>query len=205
MSYQVLDTHTIHDGWCRILVATIRMPDGRTMRREIEDHGAAVAVLPYDPDRGMALMVRQFRAAAFQASGESELLEVPAGLLDEDDPADCARREAREEVGLRLDHLEPVAAVWTMPGISTERMHLYLAAYKPSDRIEAGGGLPDEHEAITLVEMPLADLAGLADDGGLTDLKTFALVQALRLRRPELFSVMDGRVASEPDLRRANL
>jgi 8-oxo-dGTP pyrophosphatase MutT (NUDIX family) len=108
-------------------------------------------------------------------------------MLDEDDPADCARREALEEVGLALTSLEPAGAMWTMPGISTEYMHMYLAPYRRSDRAAAGGGVAGEHENITVTEMSLSALAALADRGGLSDLKTFALVQTLRLRRPDLF------------------
>ena len=144
-------------------------------------------MLPYDPERRVAILVRQFRAPVFHAAGEAEMLEAPAGLLDEDEPANGARREVLEEVGLTLAVLEPVAAVWTMPGISTERMHLFLAPYGPGDRIGAGGGVAGEHEAITVAETALTDLAALADRGALTDLKTFALVQTLRLRRPDLF------------------
>jgi nudix-type nucleoside diphosphatase (YffH/AdpP family) len=165
----------------------IRLPDGEVIKREVEDHGAAVCVLPYDPERRVAMLVRQFRAAVFHASGETEVLEAPAGMLDEDDPADCARREALEEVGLTLNALEPAGAVWTMPGISTEFMHLYLAAYGPADRTGEGGGVAGEHENITVAEIKLFDLADMADRGKLVDLKTLTLLQILRLRRPDLF------------------
>jgi hypothetical protein len=74
-----------------------------------------------------------------------------------------------------------------MPGISTERMHLFLAPYGPGDRTGAGGGAAGEHENVTVSEMTLAALAAMVDRGELTDLKTFALVQTLRLRRPDLF------------------
>lgn len=187
MSYDVLSTKTAYEGWSTLLVATIRTPDGATIKREIEDHGMAVAVLPYDPERGVAMLLRQFRPPLFHAAREIDLLEVPAGLLDDDTPEDCARREAEEEVGLRLTTLEPVAFAWSMAGISTERIHTYLARYSAKDRTGAGGGLAGEHENITAVEMPLADLAGMADSGRITDMKTFALVQTLRLRRPDLF------------------
>jgi nudix-type nucleoside diphosphatase (YffH/AdpP family) len=176
-----------HERWSRLFVATLRLPDGRTCQRDIEDHGQAVAVLPFDPERRVALLLRQFRAPPFQASGHGEMLELPAGRLDEDDPSACARREALEEIGLRLGQLDLVATVWTMPALSTERAHLFLASYVEADRIARGGGLAEEHEDITVVEMPLRDLADMADRGGLTELKLLALVQTLRLRRPELF------------------
>jgi nudix-type nucleoside diphosphatase (YffH/AdpP family) len=187
MEPKLIDLKTLHEGWGRLLALRIRLPDGEVIKREVEDHGAAVCVLPYDPERRVAILVRQFRAAVFHASGEAEVLEAPAGMLDEDDPADCARREALEEVGLTLTALEPAGAVWTMPGISTEFMHLYLAPYRPGDRTGAGGGVAGEHENITVAEMALSDLARMADGGELVDLKTLTLVQSLRLRRPDLF------------------
>ena len=75
-----------------------------------------------------------------------------------------------------------------MPGVSTERMHLYLAPYGEADRAGPGGGVPDEHEHTTVVEMALGALAAMADSGRLDDMKTLVLVQTLRLRRPDLFA-----------------
>lgn len=184
----ITGVETLHDGWTQILRATVRYPDGRLVRREMEHHGAAVGVLPYDPDRRVAMLISQIRAPPLHVANEAAVLEAPAGLLDEGDPEAGARREAMEETGVRLGALEPVALVWTMPGISTERMHLFLAPYGESDRVAAGGGVSSENEAIEVVELPLADLARRADGGGLSDLKTLLLVQTLRLRRPDLFS-----------------
>lgn len=180
-------TRIVHDGWSRFLVAEVTMTDGTRLAREIEDHGRAVAVLPYDPVRRVALLVEQFRTPAFYAAGITQVLEVPAGLLDESEPEDGARREAYEETGVRLGALEPVTCGWSMPGISTEQMDLYLAPYAATDRTGPGGGLAEEHEAITVREIPLSELARLSDRGELTDLKSLVLVLTLRLRRPELF------------------
>src|SRR3954468_16085954 len=184
--HEITAVETLHEGWGKLLRLTIRLPDGHSIKREVEDHGAAVSVLPYDPERRTALLVRQFRAPPFHVDGKPAMLEAPAGMLDEDDPAACARREAHEEVGLRLSRLEPVGRVWPMPGVSTERIHLFLAPYAAADRVGTGGGLAEEHENITVLELPLADLFALAERGELPDLKTLVLVQALRLRRPEL-------------------
>jgi nudix-type nucleoside diphosphatase (YffH/AdpP family) len=178
---------TLYEGWGTFLKLSVELPDGHPVTREVEDHGAAVAVLPYDPERRTAILVRQFRAPVFHVAGADALLEAPAGGLDEDDPEACARREAEEEVGLVLRDLEPIAAAWTMPGVSTERLHLFLAPFRAADRVGEGGGLAEEHENIVVVETALADLAGMADRGEIEDLKTLALVQSLRLRHPALF------------------
>jgi len=181
----IIDIETVHSGWAKFLIATVRLPDGRTFRREIEDHGAAACVLPYDPERRTAVLVRQFRVPVYYAAREPHTLEAIAGIVEEADPAETARREAHEEAGLVLGTLEPVGEGWTMPGISTERMHLYLATY--AGRAREGRGGVDEDEDITAVELGLHELARLADTGKLVDIKTLVLVQTLRLRRPELF------------------
>lgn len=176
-----------YTGWMTLSVVSFRLGDGRIMRREIVEHGRAVCVLPYDATRRTALLVRQFRAPVFLAAHETLLLEAIAGMIDDGDGAITARREALEEAGLRLGELEPVAVVWPSPGILTERVALFLAPYCASDRVGAGGGLAEEHEEIEVVELPLDELTSLADTGALSDMKTLALVQTLRLRRPGLF------------------
>jgi nudix-type nucleoside diphosphatase (YffH/AdpP family) len=183
----IIRTDPVHRGWAKFLIATIRSADGQTFTREIEDHGRAVCVLPYDPQRRTAILVRQFRAAVFYAAQQPDTLEVIAGLLEDAVPEDCARREAQEETGLALGELEHVATAWTMPGISTERMDYFLAAYSEADRRGAGGGLAAENEHITVVELPLRELAAMAEEGRLADTKTLLLVQTLRLKRAELF------------------
>jgi nudix-type nucleoside diphosphatase (YffH/AdpP family) len=182
---ELLHEKTLHEGWVRYIRATFRI-GGKTIEREIVAHGGAVAVLPYDPERRVALLVRQFRAPVFVATGKGELLECIAGILEEDEEG-AARREALEEAGLRLGQLEPVVCGWSSPGLATERIYLFLAIYGAADRDGDGGGKPEEGENITVQEYPLDELSNMADAGTLTDLKTFALVQSLRLRRPELF------------------
>jgi nudix-type nucleoside diphosphatase (YffH/AdpP family) len=187
MKIEFIQVDTVFSGWGKYLVATFRCA-GQTIRREIEDHGTAAAVLPYDAERRTAVLVRQFRAPAHFATGQKDTLEVIAGIVESSDPGACVRREAMEEAGLALAELEHVAKVWSMPGVSTERVDLYLAPYGAAHRVAPGGGVAGEHEATTVAEIPLAELARLADAGQLDDMKTLALLQTLRLRRPELFA-----------------
>jgi nudix-type nucleoside diphosphatase (YffH/AdpP family) len=187
MPIEIAEVQIVHDGWGKFLVATVRLEGGELIRREIEDHGNAVGVLPYDPVRRTAILVRQFRAPMFYAIGLEQTLEVIAGGLKGDDPRVSIQREALEEAGLRLETLLHVLTAMSMPGVSTMRIALYLATYRQEDRVAEGGGLAEEREDITVVEMPLSELARSVDEGNLVDLSTGFLVQTLRLRRPELF------------------
>ncbi len=182
---------TVYQGWLRVLMAHLRGDDGQTFQRAIEDHGdngRGCAVLPYDPERRTALLVRLPRAPVLHLNETRDLIEAPAGLIDEGESGEqAAVREAFEETGVRLTTLEPLGLIWSMPGISSERMALFLAPYAATDRVAEGGGLAEEHENITVLELPLAELARLADAHLLLDMRTFAMVQTLRLRRPDLF------------------
>lgn len=185
---EIVERKDAYSGWMKFFVVTVRLADGRIMHREAVEHGRAVGVLAYNVERRTALLVRQPRIPVLLAAGEPLLLETIAGMLDGDEPVAAARREAMEEAGLRLGELEFVGETWSSPGVLTERVTLFLASFRASDRVGSGGGLAEEHEEIEVVEMPLRDLADLADSGRLADMKTFALLQTLRLRRPELFA-----------------
>lgn len=187
MAARIGGVRIAHEGWARYLVAEVIQADGTRISREVEDHGRAVCVLPYDPERRVATLVSQLRAPLLFAGGPPSIMEAPAGLLEDEPPEEGARREASEETGLRLNDLELIASAWTMPGISTERMDLFLAAYADADRIGTGGGLAGEGEAVTVHEIPLAELAAMVTRGALADLKTLVLLFALQLRRPDLF------------------
>jgi len=185
--YRITKVATLYEGWRKLLGFTVENPDGQTMEREILDTGSAAAVLPYDRQRRTAILVRQFRVPALHLQGEENLLEAIAGLLEGSEPTDCARREAMEEAGLRLGALEPAGSVWSSPGATLETIHLFLAPYTAADRVAEGGGLPEEHEDIEVLEIGCADLARMLDRNEIRDLKTLSLVQALRIRHPDLF------------------
>ncbi|WCS25011.1 NUDIX hydrolase [Methylobacterium sp. NMS14P] len=183
-----LPLEVIHRGWNTFGIATLTLQDGSTVRRALEDHGQAACVLPYDPERRVALLVRQARVGPAFWGEPAEFDEAPAGGLDGGAPEATAIREAMEEAGVRLTRLEAVAHAYSMPSVSSERLWLYLAPYGAADRVGPGGGLHAEGEQVLVVEVPLAALADQARAGRLPDLKTLVLVQALMLRSPELFA-----------------
>lgn len=187
MSFKIAKVETLRDGYLKLVEVTVSGDNGRSFKREVADNGRAVAVLPYDGERRTALLVRLPRAGPLYAGGPDQLLEAPAGMVDGGDEEAAARREALEEAGVRLGDLERIATTWPSPGVSAESTTLYLAAYNAADRVADGGGVEHEDENITVVEQSLAELWANADAGCIEDLKTLALVMALRLRRPELF------------------
>jgi nudix-type nucleoside diphosphatase (YffH/AdpP family) len=184
-----MPVRTVHSGWMDLHLVGLTGPDGEIYERYVEDHGRAVAVLPYNPTTRMALLVTMPRAA-IRFAGGAPVLEAPAGIIEAgEDAADCARRELVEETGLEVTVLEPAGVIWMSPGTTTERIDLFLAPYKDAQRTGAGGGLESENENITVLETPLSDLWAVCEDAGVpSDAKTRVLTQALRARRPDLFN-----------------
>jgi nudix-type nucleoside diphosphatase (YffH/AdpP family) len=186
MPDRIIETQKIHDGWFNVVRvhAEIR---GEKVTREVVEHPSGAAVLAYDPQKRVALLVSQVRPPVLASCEEGRLLEVIGGALDGDAPEDCARREALEEGGVHLNTLEHVAHTWATPSTSTERVDHYLAEYTQDDLVASGGGLDEEQEHIKVLQVPLADLWRDAEQGHIRDAKTLLLIQALRIRKPHLF------------------
>jgi nudix-type nucleoside diphosphatase (YffH/AdpP family) len=165
--------------WAKLDRYTIRYlrSDGRedVQTREVHDHGHGATVLPYDAKRGTVLLVRQFRLPAYLHDQDGFLIETCAGLLDGDDPAQCAKREAEEELGFRLANLRFMTTVYMTPGAITERLSLFIADYDHDMRIGAGGGEAHEGEDIEVLEIAFDEMRRMVQDGRIVDAKTVLL------------------------------
>jgi len=128
--------------------------------REIVEHPGAVAIVAIDRE-GMLTLVRQRREAV-----RTELVELPAGTLEEGETAlDCARRELEEETGLTGGTWREVTAFYTTPGFCRERMHLFFA-----EGLERGEASPESDEELEVIRWASEEIA--AKVGGLEDGKT---------------------------------
>lgn len=152
----------------RLSVDRVRFPDGSSGELEIIRHRGAAAVLPVLGDPAEAdpqiVLIRQYRYAA-----GGYLLEVPAGLpngADEDWEA-CARRELEEETGLVAGKLIPLTTIYTTPGFTDERIHLFMAL-----DLRPGRAAPDHDEFVEPVTMTLSDALARIRDGEIQDAKT---------------------------------
>ena len=162
-----IDRRPVHRG--RIVdlgIDTVRFPDGSTGELEMIHHSGAAAVLPVldEGDDPRVVLVRQYR----YASG-GYLYEVPAGRPDHPDEPweECARRELREETGLEAGELRRLTAIWTTPGFTDERIHLFVAT-----GLTAGETRYDADEFMETVTMPLSEALAKVRDGEIDDAKT---------------------------------
>jgi nudix-type nucleoside diphosphatase (YffH/AdpP family) len=178
---RIAETEVLSGGWSELRrsIVEVRREDGTWARltRETYDRGNGACILLYDPEAGTVLLVRQFRFPAFvNGHPDGMLLEVPAGLLDGDDPQDAIRREAEEETGVRVDVVAPLFELFMSPGSVTERVAFFAAPVRAADRISAGGGLADEEEEIEVVELRLDEALDLVARGEIVDGKTVLLL-----------------------------
>lgn len=166
-----------------------------TAGREVFERGHAVAVILYDPDRDVLVLIEQFRIGAFAALQTEPhlagtmtpwLLEVVAGIIDEDEaPETVARREAMEEAGCEILELEPVCRFLLSPGVMTESLELFCG------RVDAAGvggihGLEHEHEDIRVRAVPVEDALRWLDEGRFVNATALVAMLWFRLNREDL-------------------
>lgn len=157
----------------RVVVSRERfaLPSGRVLELDIVKHPGAAAIVPFASERDV-LLIRQYRHAT-----RATILEVPAGKIDPGEaPIDTAARELEEEVGQRAGRIEPLGSIWTTPGFTDEKIHLFAGfELTPAD------SRPDDDEIIESFRIALDDALQLIWRGELTDAKSaLALIHAAR-------------------------
>ncbi|MFP3467274.1 NUDIX domain-containing protein [Leifsonia sp. SIMBA_070] len=178
---RIREVEVTSDGW-HVLRRTTYDYRGRhgewtTQARETYDRGNGATVLLYDPVGRTLLLSRQFRFPAYvNGHPDGMLIESAAGLLDGDSPEEAIRREAAEELGVRIGELTHLFDLYMSPGSVTERVHFYAARYTPAE-IAGGGGVEEEGEEIEAVVVPYEEALGMVSDGRIADGKTVILLQ----------------------------
>ena len=170
--FERTDSQTVYDGpMFSVRKEKFRHEDGEEVSRDIVSHPGAVGIVVLDGER--LWFVRQPR----EAVGSPDMLEIPAGKLDEDgeSPRETAERELAEEIGKRAEHWEPLGAYHSSVGFTDEQVHLFLAT-GISDVDERPA--VEEEERIDVEVRPVTDLDAILTET--TDAKT--LIALLKLR-----------------------
>ena len=155
----------------------VRFPDGSTGSLEMVRHSGASAVVPLlddEQDDPQVVLIRQYRYAA-----DGYLYEIPAGRLDAGEtPAQCAERELREETGYRAARVESLFTMYTTPGFTDEKIHLFLAR-----ELTPGASAREADEFLELVPTRLSRALSMVERGEIQDAKTaLALLFVARFR-----------------------
>ncbi len=163
MQETILHTEEIYNGRVvHLAVLDVRLPDGKTSKRELIRHNGAVAIVALDAQQNV-LLVRQFRIAAGRV-----LTEIPAGTLNPNEAPDvCAIRELQEETGHRPGKLEVLGGIFVAPGYTTEFIHLFYAT-----DLDASKLTHDDDEFIEVDRVPLTQALAMIERGEIIDAKT---------------------------------
>jgi ADP-ribose pyrophosphatase len=191
--FETLDSETVYVGAIFALRADeVRMPGGRTARREVVEHYGAVAIVALDAD-GNIVLVYQYRHPIGR-----RLWELPAGLLDAGDevPHLTAARELEEEVGLAAEQWRVLVDLDSTPGFTDESVRVYLATgLTDIDRPEAH----DEEADLTVRRVPLADAVRMVFDGEIVNsLAVAGILAAHNITDVDALRTVDAPWADRP-------
>ncbi|EBH0096849.1 GDP-mannose pyrophosphatase NudK [Salmonella enterica] len=148
-------------------------------KREVYDRGNGATILLYNSTKKTVLLVRQFRVATWvNGNQDGMLIETCAGLLDNDEPEVCIRKEAIEETGYDVGEVRKIFELYMSPGGVTELIHFFIAEYHDSERAGIGGGVEDEE--IEVLELPFSRALEMVRSGEIRDGKTVLLLNYLQ-------------------------
>lgn len=174
MQFTILDRETTYTGRAfSVQKVNIQLPNNKNKYYDLVVHNDSVTILPIDQD-GNIWFVTQFRLGC-----ECQLLELPAGVMETgEDPAECAAREIREEIGMAAENLERLGDFYLTPGYSDEHMIIFLARGLYPSALE-----PDADEFINCSKFHFSEVLNMCQTGKINDAKTLA---ALMLAQPFL-------------------
>jgi ADP-ribose pyrophosphatase len=188
---EIVDKTIVYNGFFRIERYRLRhrLFSGEwshELGREVFERGHAAAVLPYDPARDQVVLIEQFRIGALEAPGGPWLLEIVAGIIDEQEtPEAVIRREAIEESGCTLQDVVPICEYLVSPGGSSERLALFCGKVDVS---QAGGthGLVEEGEDTRVVVVSFDEAMAYLRAGKINAAAPIIALQWLMLNREQL-------------------
>lgn len=184
---KITDTSLLSDNWYLLNKVTFQYQKEnekvQTHVREVYDRGNGAAILLYNTSKKTVILTRQFRLPTFlNGNTTGMMIEVCAGLLDEDNPEACIIRETEEETGYRITKVQKVVETYMSPGAVTEILYLFLGEYNDSMKVSEGGGLDSEQENIEVLEYTFDQAYAMIESGEILDAKTILLLQHAKIK-----------------------
>jgi len=182
----ILSTEILSDNWytLRKITYTYLDKDGsqQTVSREAYDRGNGATILLYNTELKTVILTRQFRLPTFINGNETGMLiESCAGLLDNEHPEDCIKRETEEETGYKVTAVKKIFEAYMSPGSVTEIVHFFIAAYTRTMKTGDGGGVVEESENIEVLEINMDKAYHMISTGEIKDAKTIMLLQYMKI------------------------
>jgi nudix-type nucleoside diphosphatase (YffH/AdpP family) len=183
---RILERKTLSENWYKLYKYTFELiqKDGKVsvQDREAYDRGNGAVILLYNKQNNTVILTRQFRLPTFvNGNPDGMMIEACAGLLDQDNPEDCIRRETEEETGYRIDHVEKIYQAYMSPGSVTEILYFFIGEYAKDQKVTEGGGVDDEEENIEVLELNFNKAYQMIKTGEINDAKTIMLLQHAKL------------------------
>lgn len=183
---EILETKVLSNNWYTLKKFTFNYlkKNGiwQTQIRESYDRGNGAAILLYNTIHKTVILTRQFRLPTYiNGNKDGMMIECCAGLLDNDNPVDCIRKEALEETGYEIKNVRKLFEAYMSPGAVTEILHYFVAEYDEQMKVNEGGGLDNEQEDIEVLELDFEDAYNKITSGEIKDAKTILLLQYAKI------------------------
>ena len=181
-----LTSKILSDNWYTLNKVSydFQKKDGtwESQTREAYDRGNGAVILLYNKAKQTVVLTQQFRLPTYiNGNKDGMMIEACAGLLDEDNPEDCIRRETEEETGYKITEVKKIFEAYMSPGSVTEILYFFIAEYTQEMKVSEGGGVAHEHENIEVLEIHFETAYQMIESGKIKDAKTIMLLQYARL------------------------
>lgn len=183
---KITKNEILSDNWFTLKKVTYEYQkedgDWQTQIREVYDRGNGASILLYNKEIKTVVLTRQLRIPTYLNGNDTGMMiETCAGMLEEENPEDCIKRETEEETGYQVKEVRKIFEAYMSPGAITEILHFFVGEYSKEMKVNDGGGLDEEQENIEVLEMPFEKAMQMITTGEIKDAKTIMLLQYAKI------------------------
>ena len=184
-----ISSRILFNDFFKIREGIIQVEDKKDSKRNPKrrlccEHGDAAGVLVWLHNTDEFVFVNQFRYPVFCHASPGTLDEIVAGIIENESPEDCARRETREESGYELEKLVFLSKFFPSPGVSSEIIHLFLGITN-SEKFNSRYISEDDANEIKIIHYNILQARKMLNEAKFQDAKTIIALQRFFLNYEE--------------------